>query len=40
MNLYKGGGPNVFNRPFDDQSQVKVFLETQAMLLVMQMITE
>lgn len=29
---------SVLNRPFDDQSQVKVFLETQAMLIVLQMI--
>jgi predicted nucleic acid-binding protein len=29
---------SVLNRPFDDQSQVKVFLETQAMLLILQMI--
>ncbi|MFB2878281.1 PIN domain-containing protein [Floridanema aerugineum] len=29
---------SVFNRPFDDQSQVKIFLETQAMLLILQMI--
>ncbi|MFM7450173.1 MAG: type II toxin-antitoxin system VapC family toxin [Leptolyngbyaceae cyanobacterium] len=26
---------SVFNRPFDDQSQVKIFLETQAMLLIL-----
>ena len=30
---------SVLNRPFDDQSQVKVFLETQAMLLILQMIS-
>lgn len=29
---------SVLNRPFDDQSQVKVFLETQAMLLILQLI--
>lgn len=29
---------SVLNRPFDDQSQVKIFLETQAMLLILQMI--
>lgn len=28
----------VLNRPFDDQSQVKVLLETQAMLLILQII--
>jgi DNA recombination-dependent growth factor C len=30
---------SLLNRPFDDQSQVKVFLETQAMLLILQMIS-
>lgn len=29
---------SVFNRPFDDQSQVKIFLETQAFLLILTMI--
>lgn len=29
---------SVLNRPFDDQSQVKIFLETQAMLLILQLI--
>ncbi|MEM7769229.1 MAG: PIN domain-containing protein [Cyanobacteria bacterium P01_A01_bin.37] len=29
---------SVLNRPFDDQSQVKVFLETQAMLIILQLI--
>jgi len=29
---------SILNRPFDDQSQVKVFLETQAMLLILQLI--
>lgn len=29
---------SVLNRPFDAQSQVKIFLETQAMLLILQMI--
>ena len=30
---------SLLNRPFDDQSQVKVFLETQTMLLILQMIS-
>jgi predicted nucleic acid-binding protein len=29
---------SVFNCPFDDQSQVKIFLETQAFLLILTMI--
>jgi hypothetical protein len=28
----------VYNRPFDDQSQAKIFLETQAILLILQAI--
>jgi len=31
---------SVFNRPFDDQSQVKIFLETQATISVLRTITE
>lgn len=31
---------SVLNRPFDDQSQVKIFVETQAMLLILQMIED
>lgn len=29
---------SVLNRPFDDQSQVKIFLETQAFLLILNLI--
>jgi hypothetical protein len=29
---------SVLNRPFDDQSQVKIFLETQAFLLILTLI--
>ncbi|AFY60093.1 PIN domain-containing protein [Synechococcus sp. PCC 6312] len=29
---------SVFNRPFDDQSQAKIFLETQAVILIFQAI--
>ncbi len=29
---------SAYNRPFDDQSQVKIFLETQAVLLILQLI--
>lgn len=31
---------SVLNRPFDDQSQVKIFIETQAVLLILQMIED
>ena len=29
---------SVYNRPFDDQTQPKVFLETQAVILILQMV--
>ncbi len=29
---------SVYNRPFDDQSQAKIFLETQAIMLILQAI--
>ena len=29
---------SIYNRPFDDQGQPKVFLETQAVILILQMI--
>lgn len=29
---------SVYNRPFDDQTQPKIFLETQAVILILQMI--
>lgn len=28
---------SVYNRPFDDQTQPKIFLETQAVTLILQM---
>ncbi|MCT7973172.1 PIN domain-containing protein [Laspinema olomoucense] len=31
---------SAYNRPFDDQSQVKIFLETQAVLLILQLIQD
>lgn len=31
---------SAYNRPVDDQSQVKIFLETQAVLLILQLIQE
>ncbi|MEH1934841.1 MAG: PIN domain-containing protein [Nostoc sp.] len=29
---------SIYNRPFDDQTQPKIFLETQAIILILQMI--
>lgn len=29
---------SIYNRPFDDQTQPKVFLETQAVILILQMV--
>jgi predicted nucleic acid-binding protein len=29
---------SIYNRPFDDQTQPKVFLETQAIILILQMV--
>ncbi|OUL22089.1 PIN domain-containing protein [Nostoc sp. 106C] len=29
---------SVYNRPFDDQTQPKIFLETQAIILILQMV--
>ncbi|WP_427161653.1 PIN domain-containing protein [Aliinostoc sp. HNIBRCY26] len=29
---------SVYNRPFDDQTQPKIFLETQAVILILQMV--
>ncbi|KYC36887.1 PIN domain-containing protein [Scytonema hofmannii PCC 7110] len=29
---------SIYNRPFDDQTQPKIFLETQAVILILQMI--
>ncbi|MGF1519096.1 MAG: PIN domain-containing protein, partial [Nodosilinea sp.] len=29
---------SIYNRPFDDQRQPKVFLETQAVILILQMV--
>ncbi|RUS93061.1 hypothetical protein [Trichormus variabilis] len=29
---------SIFNRPFDDQTQPKIFLETQAVILILQMV--
>ena len=29
---------SVYNRPFDDQNQAKIFLETEAVFLILQMI--
>ncbi|WP_199328191.1 type II toxin-antitoxin system VapC family toxin [Cylindrospermum sp. FACHB-282] len=31
---------SVYNRPFDDQTQAKVFLETQAVLIILQMVED
>jgi hypothetical protein len=29
---------SIYNRPFDDQTQPKIFLETQAVILILQMV--
>lgn len=29
---------SVYNRPFDDQTQPKIFLETQAVVIILQMV--
>lgn len=29
---------SIYNRPFDDQTQPKIFLETQAIILILQMV--
>lgn len=29
---------SAYNRPFDDQTQPKIFLETQAVVIILQMI--
>ncbi|MFM6006056.1 MAG: PIN domain-containing protein [Sphaerospermopsis kisseleviana] len=29
---------SIYNRPFDDQTQAKIFLETQAVILILQMV--
>ncbi|GAX34578.1 hypothetical protein NIES3585_05790 [Nodularia sp. NIES-3585] len=29
---------SIYNRPFDDQIQPKIFLETQAVILILQMV--
>lgn len=29
---------SIYNRPFDDQTQVKIFLETQAVVLILKMV--
>jgi predicted nucleic acid-binding protein len=31
---------SIYNRPFDDQTQAKVFLETQAVLIILQMVED
>jgi hypothetical protein len=29
---------SIYNRPFDDQTQPKIFLETQAVILILQLV--
>ena len=31
---------SVYNRPFDDQTQAKIFLETQAVLIILQKVED
>ena len=31
---------SIYNRPFDDQNQVKIFLETQATISILRLINE